>query len=103
MGLVIPLLPKLGGDLPPTLQVLNFGACVAICCGALFWQKTGSIGAEDFQRLLEQYEQSGTGAHVRAAVRGGFDEIGPYNTKEQNAKLLQIVLDNKYMYTGPML
>ncbi|KDQ12619.1 hypothetical protein BOTBODRAFT_413642 [Botryobasidium botryosum FD-172 SS1] len=88
-------LPRMNGDLPPPLQVLNMGACVAICCGILCWHRAGVIGVEDFQRVYDHYEDSGAGDHVRAAIREGFDDIGPYNTMEQNAKLLQIILEHK--------
>ncbi|KDQ12610.1 hypothetical protein BOTBODRAFT_413402 [Botryobasidium botryosum FD-172 SS1] len=66
----------------------------------LMWVPAGIIGAEDFQRVYEHYEDSGAGDHVRAAIREGFDDIGPYDTMEQNAKLLQIILDHRNI--GPV-
>ncbi|KDQ17624.1 hypothetical protein BOTBODRAFT_29799 [Botryobasidium botryosum FD-172 SS1] len=88
-------LPRLNRDLPPPLQALNLGACAAICTGALCWKRTGIIGAEDLQRMLEHYEDSGASAHVRVAIREGFDDVGPYDTMERKEKLLQIILDHK--------
>ncbi|KDQ17641.1 hypothetical protein BOTBODRAFT_29803 [Botryobasidium botryosum FD-172 SS1] len=92
---IVTALPTLNGDLPPPLQVLHMGASATIWCGVLCWKRTGSIGADDFQRLLEHYEDSGAGARVRAAIREEFDDVGPYDTMEQNAKLLRIILDHK--------
>ncbi|KDQ17607.1 hypothetical protein BOTBODRAFT_578738 [Botryobasidium botryosum FD-172 SS1] len=77
------------------LQVLCMGAGLAICCGALCWDKSRQIGLEDFQKMHEHYVESGTGARVSAAIKEGFDDIGPYDTMGQRAKLLQIILDNK--------
>ncbi|KDQ16357.1 hypothetical protein BOTBODRAFT_31044 [Botryobasidium botryosum FD-172 SS1] len=88
-------LPRVNGDLPPPLQVLNLGACMTICCGILCWHRTGMISAADFQRVYDHYEDSGAGDCVRAAIREGFDDIGPHDTMEQNAKLLQIILDHR--------
>ncbi|KDQ16227.1 hypothetical protein BOTBODRAFT_257715 [Botryobasidium botryosum FD-172 SS1] len=95
MAQVVAFLPKLNQDLPLPLWALNLGACAAICFGAFCCQDTVMMSADNFQRLWERYEESGTGAQVRAAIREGFDEIGPYDTKEQKARLLQIVLGNK--------
>jgi len=58
------------------------------------------MSADHFQRLWERYEESGTGAQVRVTIREVFDEIGPYDTKEQKTKLLQIALANKDLGGG---
>ncbi|KDQ16722.1 hypothetical protein BOTBODRAFT_30638 [Botryobasidium botryosum FD-172 SS1] len=88
-------LPILNQGLPPHLQVLHLGASAAICCGVLCWKRVGIIGADDFQRMFEHYENSGAGARVRAALRKAFDDVGPHNTMDGSAKLLQIILDHK--------
>ncbi|KDQ12493.1 hypothetical protein BOTBODRAFT_34458, partial [Botryobasidium botryosum FD-172 SS1] len=100
VAVLVAVLPTLNGDLPLPLQVLHLGASAAICCGILCQEKIRTVAADDFQKIFEYYEDSGAGHHVRAAIREAFDDVGPYDTMEQNAKLLQIIFDHKDI--GPL-
>ncbi|KDQ18627.1 hypothetical protein BOTBODRAFT_516940 [Botryobasidium botryosum FD-172 SS1] len=92
-----PVCADLAGSLPVNLQVLNLGAAIIIVAARTFWLQSREATPSDFQISLGQYMSLGIADKVRNEILEAFGGAGGevYTSDEQNARLLQIVLENQ--------